>query len=85
MTKYVIGFIIALLMSSQFVNYQGPPSKIPASVSATKPTTLGVWKRREMNVGEIKVVESAAVRRYSIDVNNKNENRDADLPGMGVN
>ncbi|MFA7336509.1 MAG: hypothetical protein WC028_06960 [Candidatus Obscuribacterales bacterium] len=85
MVKYAVAFFVAMILSSSFVNYQFPPGKIPAGVADVISSSLGVWKRREALVPEIKVVDSYRKLRYIGDVNNKNENRDADAPGMGNN
>ncbi len=85
MVKYAVAFFLAMILSSSFVNYQFPPSKIPAGVAGIANTSLGVWKRREGLVPEVRVVDSYRKIRYIHDVNNRNENRDGDSPGMGNN
>lgn len=85
MVKYAVAFFVAMILSSSFVNFQFPPSPLPAGIGGVVVTSLGVWKRKEGLVPEIKVVDSYRNFRYIKDVNNKNENRDADTPGMGNN
>ncbi len=78
MLKYAIAFFVAMIMSATFVNYQGPASPIPVGLADVKATSLGVWKRREGLIPEVKVTGAFRKYRYMVDVNNKNENRDAD-------
>ncbi|MDQ5934483.1 MAG: hypothetical protein QG574_1789 [Cyanobacteriota bacterium erpe_2018_sw_21hr_WHONDRS-SW48-000092_B_bin.40] len=85
MVKYAVAFFVAMILSSSFVNYKFPPSRMPAGVADVISSSLGVWKRREGLIPEVKIVDSYRKLRYIGDVNNKNENRDADAPGMGNN
>jgi hypothetical protein len=85
MLKYALAFFAAMIISSTFVNYQYPPSRMPAGIAGVIPTSLGIWNRREGLIPEIKVVDSYRNFRFMGGVNNKNENRDADSPGFGNN
>ena len=85
MVRYAVAFFIAMILSSSFVNYKFPPGKMPAGVADVIPTSLGAWKRHEGLVPEVQVVDSYRKLRYMSTVNDKNENRDADAPGMGNN
>lgn len=85
MRKYVIAFIIAMIVSSSWVNYQFPPYRTPAGIADFGPTSLGVWKRREGLIPEIKITDSYRHLRFITDINNRNENRDAESPGIGNN
>ncbi len=85
MVKYAVAFFVAMILSSSFVNFQFPPGRMPAGVADVIATSLGVWKRKEGLIPEIRVVDSYRKLRYIGGVNGKNENRDADAPGMGNN
>ncbi|MFA6208526.1 MAG: hypothetical protein WCT03_05830 [Candidatus Obscuribacterales bacterium] len=85
MVKYAVAFFVAMILSSSFVNFKLPASPMPAGIAGVIATSLGVWKRREGVIPEIKIVDSYRKIRYIGGVNGKNENRDADAPGMGNN
>ncbi|CAN5369387.1 hypothetical protein BH11CYA1_BH11CYA1_30450 [soil metagenome] len=85
MVKYAVAFFLAMILSSSFVNFKYPPGKMPAGVADVIGSSHGVWKRREGLIPEVRVVDSYRKLRYMRDVNDKNENRDADAPGMGNN
>lgn len=85
MKKYVIAFIVAMIVSSTFVNFQFPASKMPAGIADMGTTSLGVWKRREGVIPEIKITDSYRRLRFITEINDRNENRDADSPGIGNN
>lgn len=74
-----------MIVSSSFVNYHFPPSRMPAGVADFGATSLGVWKRREGVIPEIKITDSYRHIRIIDEVNNRNENRDADSPAIGNN
>ena len=84
MLKYVLAFIAVMFITSMFLYPPYPAGKIPAGIAGAQPTSVGVWKKREMIITEIKVVDSKRMLRFATEVNDKNENNDADSPHFGI-
>jgi hypothetical protein len=79
--KYIIAFVVVMIVSSAIVNYQFPPAKMPVGIAGVVDSEMGVWKRREGLIPEIKIVDGNRLIRYASKVSNKHENREAELPG----
>ncbi|MBN9396521.1 MAG: hypothetical protein J0H83_14830 [Candidatus Melainabacteria bacterium] len=80
--KYIIAFVVILAVSAGFRGLIYDAGKVPAAIAIgdVGPSELGVWKRRDPFIPEIKMTESARIYRFVTGVSDRHENRDADLP-----
>jgi hypothetical protein len=80
--KYIVAFIAILALSAGFrgLIYDAGKTPMAMAIGDVAPTELGVWKRRDPFIPEIKMTENARIFRFSTNVSGAHENRDADLP-----